>query len=91
MPKWIMDRDLELEPSEAPPGITLSAARPVPGGAAFDIKADPSTKAGFETNLIIDLFTTNQGPNKPAAKGQQRAQVSTLQAIPILLTPPNTP
>ena len=28
VPKWIVDRGLELELSEAPPGISLSAARP---------------------------------------------------------------
>jgi hypothetical protein len=91
LPKWIVDRGLVMEPSEAPPGITLTSIRPVADGVAFDVKADSTTKAGFETNLIIDVLATSLGPNKPAARGQQRPQIASLPAIPIILTPPNTP
>jgi hypothetical protein len=91
LPKWIVDRGLVMEPSEAPPGITLTAVRSVPEGVAFDVKADGTTQAGFETNLIIDVFATAAGPGKPAAKGQQRPQIASLPAIPVILTPPNTP
>ena len=91
VPKWIVDRDLELEPSEAPAGISISAVRPAAGGVAFSVKADSTMMEGFETNLIIDMFTTRQGPGKPAVKGGQRPQVASLPAIPIILISPNTP
>ena len=93
-PKWIVDRGLELEPSEAPPGISLSPIRPVADGVAFDVKADcHGTKAGFETNLIIDVFATKpwKTPTNPPPRAKQRSADRTLPAIPIILTPPNTP
>lgn len=88
IPKWIVDRALELETSEAPSGITLSSIRMAHGVAEFDVKADASMKAGFETNLIIEVFATKQAPNKPALKGQ-RIPIANLPAIPIQITPPN--
>jgi hypothetical protein len=91
VPGWIFDRGLELEPSEAPPGISLSPVRRIPGGAAFSVKADGTAKAGLDTNLIIDVFSNKSGPKVAAKKGQQRPQIGTLPAIPILITPPNTP
>jgi hypothetical protein len=91
VPGWIFDHGLELEPSEAPPGISLSPVRRIPGGAAFSVKADGTAKAGLDTNLIIDVFSNKSGPKVTAKKGQQRPQIGTLPAIPILITPPNTP
>lgn len=91
VPEWIVDRGMEFELSEAPPGISLSPARSYPGGLAFDVKAETSAKEGLKTNLIIDVFSKSQGAKKPAAKGQQRLQVSSLPAIPIILIQPNTP
>ena len=91
LPKWIVDAGVELELSEAPPGISLSATRRSAGGVAFDVKADSSTRAGLKTNLIIDVFTINQGSNKAPPKGQQRSPIAVLPAIPLISTPPNTP
>ena len=92
VPKWIVDRDLELEPSEVPPGISLSPIRPVAGGVAFDVKADSTTKAGLETNLIIELFGNPGGARKlPKPKAPQRFSIAGLPAIPITLMPPKTP
>ena len=96
VPAWIVDRGLELEPSEAPPGIGLSDVRPVTGGVAFDVMADSTcAKAGLETNLIIDVFATRPGGKKAdapvPAKSQQRSAVAGLPAIPITLIPPKTP
>jgi len=92
-PKWIVDRKLEPELSEAPAGVTVSAVRPAPGGVAFDVKTDASVKPGMETNLIIDLFATAQPGGKPGApaKPQPRFVLSGLPAIPILIVPPATP
>jgi hypothetical protein len=89
-PKWILDRRLEPELSEAPPGITVSEARKVPGGLAFDIKADASVKAGMETNLIIGIFSGDPQRGKPA-KAAQRIAIAGLPAIPIIIVPPTTP
>lgn len=89
--KWILDRGVELETSEAPAGISLSPVTATKDIATFSVKADATAKAGLETNLIIDVFTRAQAPNKPLPKGQARSQVATLPAIPILITPPNTP
>lgn len=91
VPKWVLDRGLELETSEAPAGITVSPVKSTANGASFSVKADSTVKAGLETNLIIDVFTTTQAPGKPVPKGQARPQIATLPAIPILITSPNTP
>jgi len=94
LPKWIASQTLELEPSEAPPGIGLSPVRKTPNGVAFDVSADVSTaKAGLETNLIIDVFSDSlkDGKSGPAAKKARRSAIATLPAIPIILTSPKTP
>jgi hypothetical protein len=91
--KWIVARGLEPEPSEAPPGITVSNCRPVAGGLAFDVAADSSLKPGLETNLIIDLFATLQPGPKPGTppKRQPRSLLINLPALPIVITPNTTP
>lgn len=88
-PKWIVERKLEPELSEAPPGISVSPIRAVKDGVAFHVKADGSAKPGFETNLIIDLFAAA----KPgaSAKPQARSVISGLPAVPVVIMPPVTP
>ena len=45
--------------------------------------ADATTKAGLETNLIIDVFPDkHRKRTNPPAKAQQRLQIATLPAIP---------
>lgn len=92
-PKWMVDRKPEPELSEAPPGITVSNGRPVSNGLAFDVKADASVKPGFETHLIIDLFSTMQPGAKPGepARPQARSNLSGLPALPITVTSPTHP
>lgn len=90
LPKWIVERNPQLELNEAPEGFTVSATRPVPGGLAFDVKTDASVKAGMETNLIIGLFATSPGRGKPV-KAPQRSAIAGLPAIPVLIVPPATP
>jgi hypothetical protein len=87
-PKWMVDRKPEPELSEAPPGITISNSRPVSNGLAFDVKADASVKPGFETHLIIDLFSTMQPGAKPGEpeRPQARSNLSGLPALPITVT-----
>jgi hypothetical protein len=94
LPRWISSQSLELETSEAAPGIGLSPVRKTPNGFAFDVTAAASVaKTGLETNLIIDVFTDlPKGANSgPAAKKAQRFSITSLPAIPIILTPPKTP
>jgi hypothetical protein len=88
--KWLADRGLELEPSDAPAGIRFSAIRKTPEGIAFDVMADAEAKAGFETNLIVDLYAKAQVARK-GNKARPRYPVTTLPAIPITLIPSNTP
>ena len=88
--KWIVDRGVELEPNEAPNGITLSPARQIPNGFAFDVMADATAAPGLETNLIIHLFSKAQ-PRKKGAKARAKYRISNLPAIPIILLKPNAP
>jgi len=90
MPKWIVDRGVQLELSDAPPGIHLSAVRKTSNGLAFDVLADSSAASGLQTNLIIAAFA-DAPAKKQVAKNPPRVQVATLPAIPISLihaTPP---
>jgi hypothetical protein len=87
VPRWILDRQPQPELSEAPPGLTVSTARPAADGIAFDIRADTSLKPGYETNLIVELYATAaQG-----SKERNRSLVSGLPAMPIVITTPATP
>ncbi len=88
--KWMVDRGVDLEPSEAPPGIRLSPVRKTPQGMAFDIIADASAAPGLKTNLIVELFSKEQA-SKKGGKVQQRFPMGTLPAIPISLASPTTP
>ena len=93
LPKWIAERNPEPELNEAPEGFTVSAARPVPGGVAFDVRTDASVKPGMETNLVIEIFTTSPAGGKAGkpAKVPQRFSIAGLPAIPVLIVPPATP
>ena len=90
--KWRIDRGLEIELIEPPPGIRVSSVRKDARGLAFDVIADAASKPGFESNLIIQMIQP-QGPGrKPAAKGNtQRVQLGVLPALPIILKPPTSP
>ncbi|MEO8616940.1 MAG: hypothetical protein ABI600_17505 [Luteolibacter sp.] len=91
MQKWMIDQGVELELSQGPPGISLSPIRQTAGGFAFDVVADASTaKTGFETNLIVDVFSNGKvtgNKNAQAGKNGQRAQLTTLPALPIITKP----
>lgn len=88
--RWIVDKGIELEPNEAPQGISLSQVRRIPDGFAFDVMAAATTAPGLETNLIIDLFS--KAPSvKTGVKIPQRYQIATLPAIPITLVSTTAP
>jgi hypothetical protein len=95
IPKWILDRGVELELNDGPPGISLSPIRKTKDGIAFDVIAGKTTApAGFECNLIIDVFSTQafgKQPAKPAARSNARPLIGTLPALPIQITDTLTP
>jgi hypothetical protein len=95
IPKWVLDRGVELELNDGPPGISLSPIRKTKNGIAFDVIAEKTTApSGLECNLIIDVFSKQvsgkQAP-KPAARSNARSLIGTLPALPIQITDTLTP
>jgi hypothetical protein len=95
VPKWILDRGLELELNDGPPGIRLSPLRKTADGIAFDVITEKAAApSGLECNLIIDVFSTQafgKPPAKPAARSNARPLIGTLPALPIQITDTLTP
>jgi hypothetical protein len=95
IPKWILDRGVELELNEGPPGISLSPIRKTQDGIAFDVIAEKTTApSGFECNLIIDMFSGQafgKQAARPAARSNARPLLGTLPALPIQITDTLTP
>jgi hypothetical protein len=95
VPKWIIDRGVELELNEGPPGISLSPIRKTKDGIAFDVIAEKTTApSGLECNLIIDVFSKQafgKQAAKAAAKTNARTPIGTLPALPIQITDTLTP
>ena len=90
--KWIADQGMDLELSEAPPGIGISTTRSCPGGLAFDVTADPAmVKPGFGTNLILQAAIRTKQAGKTKGKAPQRPMFTGLPAIPIIVIPPVQP
>ena len=76
----------ELQSFLGEKGISVSSARRVPDGFAFDVKADASVPTELDTNLIIDLIVSGK-PGKRA----QRSLISHLPALPIVIDPSIAP
>jgi hypothetical protein len=95
IPKWILDRGVEIELNDGPPGISLSPIRKTKDGIAFDVIAEKATApAGFECNLIVDVFSKQafgKQAAKAAARSNARPLVGTLPALPIQITDTLTP
>ena len=95
IPKWILDRGVEIELNDGPPGISLSPIRKTKDGIAFDVIAEKTTApAGFECNLVIDVLSTQplgKQSAKAAARSNARPLVGTLPALPIQITDTLTP
>ncbi|MHC4443747.1 MAG: hypothetical protein ACYTF1_02365 [Planctomycetota bacterium] len=85
-PKRQKFRDIRLQLSEPPKGLTLQDVNFIPQGLTFLLKADNQIlKPGFADNLIVEAFTETprkqQGPKK--TKKKQRISLGILPAIPI--------
>ncbi|MHC4419923.1 MAG: hypothetical protein ACYS1E_04950 [Planctomycetota bacterium] len=79
-------RGIELKLVEPPAGIDLQNIAVVPGGLAFDVKADAEVaQLGFADNLIVEAFidiARGEGDGN-RAKRRQRVSLGVLPAIPI--------
>jgi hypothetical protein len=84
-PKHPRLKEVQLELSEPPEGITLHNVTVVPVGLAFQVKADgDAVQVGFADNLIVEAFLETEAGNQPGKAPQQRRRVSlgVLPAIP---------
>jgi hypothetical protein len=84
-PKHPRLKDIELELSEPPEGLTLQDVTVVPIGLAFELKADgDAAQTGFADNLIVEAFieVESQGRGGGAANQTRRVSLGVLPAIP---------
>jgi len=78
-------KDIQLELSEPPEGVTLQDVTALPNGLAFTLEADGDTvQAGFADNLIVEasMERVNQGQGGNAANQKRRVSLGVLPAIP---------
>jgi len=68
-----MLRDVKLELSEPPKGITLETVTATSDEVLLVLKADKDVNAGFKDNLIVDAFTT-QTPRQLNSKAKNQIQ-----------------
>jgi hypothetical protein len=86
VPKWLVDRGVEFQPSMPPAGLTVSAPRQVPAGFAFDLAADATTlPAGSAENLLVEGLAAGRATGR--SPQPQRASVGFLPAIPFVVDP----
>ena len=84
IPKHPMLRQVQLELSDPPKGVTLQDVTVVPEGLALVLKADGDTaQVGFEDNLIVDVFAKMAGGKQRGkrAKKSRRVSLGVLPAI----------
>jgi len=88
-PKLPMLRNLKLELSDPPKGLTLQDVTASPDGLTFVLKAEgDAPKVGLADNLIVEAFTESpvgqKGPKAPPKQliQGQRYPVGVLPAIP---------
>jgi hypothetical protein len=73
---------LQLELSEPPPGIAIKSVTPIRDGAELVLSGDAKkVKPGLQGNLIVNAFAPRT-ETTGKAKGQRRASLGTLPAIP---------
>ncbi len=84
-PKHPKLREVELELSEPPEGLTLQEVTVVPGGLAFRLNADgDALEPGFADNMIVEAFMETEVAGR-GGKAPQRRRVSlgVLPAMPL--------
>jgi hypothetical protein len=83
-------KEMYLELNEPPEGLTIGDVRVVPGGLAFQLKADKDAmQNGFAGNLIVEAFREyrpKQKNGKPANQ-KRRYSMGIFPAIPIEIVP----
>jgi len=85
VPKNPRLREVDLELSEPPEGVTLEDVAVVPIGLAFHLKADGDVvQAGLADNLIVEAFTETEIRKQPSKGPKQKRRISlgVLPAIP---------
>lgn len=75
------------EPSEAPPGLTVSRPKPTTDGFTIEIHAPAGLTPGERFNLIVDLYPAKDGRRVANA----RFPNNSLPALPVHVTPLRTP
>ncbi len=78
-------KDLKLELSGPPDGVTLQDVSVIPGGLALLLKADAeASHVGFADNLIVEAFmeVARRGPDGTTTGQKQRVPLGVLPAIP---------
>lgn len=91
IPQHQLDRGLEFQLSDPPPGVILeNAFSPAKGTVLLVLKADPQlAQPGAADNLIVEAFVTvSRAPRAgEAAKPPVRSPAGFLPAIPIMIVP----
>jgi hypothetical protein len=86
LPRRGIPRDIQLDLSDPPQGVTIHAITTDRDGLAFELQADAAGPAvGYADNLIVQVFREVTPPardGKPAAK-PRRSELGVLPAIPI--------
>jgi hypothetical protein len=90
IPQRLLDRGLDLQLSEPPPGVTLEKVTKLAGVLVVELKADTAlAQPGMADNLIVEGFTEVTRPARAgeAAKPPARTSAGFLPAIPIIIVP----
>ncbi|MCX7015199.1 MAG: hypothetical protein NTW86_22035 [Candidatus Sumerlaeota bacterium] len=86
-PRNQMPRNLQLELSDPPKGVTLQDVSVQPSGLAFVLKADgKAAKAGLADNLIVQAFTepSSKAPAKAVGVAKQAPKRQSLGVLPAI-------
>ncbi|MDH7569494.1 MAG: hypothetical protein QHJ73_07905, partial [Armatimonadota bacterium] len=78
-------RNVRLELSEPPPGITLQESAPGPGGYTLTLAAAANAPVGYADNLIVEAFSEQSaaGPEGRPGARSRRTSLGVLPAIPL--------
>jgi len=83
-------REIQLEIYEAPEGLSLLETAVTPDGLTLTLKADGAAlTAGYEDNVIIEVFTEVLGQQRNGASSTQKRRISlgVLPAVPFEIVP----
>jgi hypothetical protein len=84
-----VEKNLELDASDAPEGLTVKAVKPVAGGADVVLEADAQKlKPGEQGNLVLEAFGWREAKDKQGkvTGKKRRIPLGTVPAIPYKIT-----